>query len=134
MAMLRYYRILVEGKEPMSNTDLKWKKSRFSEAGNRPNCVEVAEDGEQVLIRESEEPSKQIIASREDVVAFRDGIKAGLAFGDVGKFNVYSDYSAVVIQLGDQEIRTSTANYLVFTAGVVAGDLDFIEVVTEASA
>lgn len=63
----------------MTNAGLKWVKSRFSEAGTHPRCVEVAEDGE-------------------------------------------------------QRVGTPRTNYALFVAGVIAGDLDYIEPVAGVTA
>ncbi|MCG3040249.1 DUF397 domain-containing protein [Streptomyces sp. S1A] len=56
--------------------ELEWQKSSFS--GNEgPNCVEVARRGDDVLIRESDEPGLVLAASRAGLAAFIEGIKAG---------------------------------------------------------
>ncbi|MBN3930382.1 DUF397 domain-containing protein [Streptomyces verrucosisporus] len=53
-----------------------WQKSSFS-GSEGPNCVEVARRGDDVLIRESDEPGLVLAASRADLAAFITGIKAG---------------------------------------------------------
>ncbi|MGY1451854.1 DUF397 domain-containing protein [Streptomyces sp. SS8] len=53
-----------------------WQKSSFSGAEG-PNCVEVARRGDDVLIRESDEPGLVLAASRAGLAAFIAGIKAG---------------------------------------------------------
>ncbi|MFH0244244.1 DUF397 domain-containing protein [Streptomyces sp. HK10] len=56
--------------------ELEWQKSSFS--GNEgPNCVEVARRGDDLLIRESDEPGLVLATSRAGLAAFIAGIKAG---------------------------------------------------------
>lgn len=111
----------------MTNAGLKWVKSRFSEAGAHPCCVEVAEDGELVRIRESEDPTAEIIVPRGDVIMFRDAVKSG-DVTDMGGFDP-SDGSddMVILRYRGQQIRTPKVNYALFVAGVIAGDFDYIE-------
>ncbi|MDH2412255.1 DUF397 domain-containing protein [Streptomyces fenghuangensis] len=55
---------------------IQWQKSSFSGGGGE-NCVEVARRGDDVLIRESDEPGLVLAASRAGLAAFIEGIKAG---------------------------------------------------------
>ncbi|MFP8907241.1 DUF397 domain-containing protein [Streptomyces atacamensis] len=55
---------------------IQWQKSSFSGGGGE-NCVEVARQGDGLLIRESEEPGLVLAASRADLAAFIAGTKAG---------------------------------------------------------
>ncbi|MEU6232060.1 DUF397 domain-containing protein [Kitasatospora sp. NPDC047058] len=54
---------------------LNWQKSSFS--GNQANCVELAQDGELIHIRESDEPSKVVTTTRVKLDAWIRGAKAG---------------------------------------------------------
>ncbi|WP_030680860.1 DUF397 domain-containing protein [Streptomyces rimosus] len=53
-----------------------WQKSSFSGAGGE-NCVEIARRGEEVFIRESDNPNAIAIANRGKFAAFITGVKAG---------------------------------------------------------
>jgi hypothetical protein len=44
----------MSGVQPNQNAPLTWRKSSFSSLGN---CVEVAANGEQVLVRDSKDPA-----------------------------------------------------------------------------
>ncbi|MFD4835301.1 DUF397 domain-containing protein [Streptomyces uncialis] len=60
----------------MTDTPLIWRKSSFS-GGNGPNCVEVAPQGDRVLIRESDAPAVIVTTDRAKLAAFVAGVKAG---------------------------------------------------------
>ncbi|WP_405643070.1 DUF397 domain-containing protein [Streptomyces uncialis] len=60
----------------MTDTPLIWRKSSFS-GGNGPNCVEVAPQGDRVLIRESDRAAEVIVTDRAKLAAFVAGVKAG---------------------------------------------------------
>jgi DNA-binding sugar fermentation-stimulating protein len=55
--------------------ELRWRKSSFST--DTGACVEVAEDGERILLRESDEPGVVICTTRRKLRAFIEGAKAG---------------------------------------------------------
>ncbi|MEM8924517.1 MAG: DUF397 domain-containing protein [Actinomycetota bacterium] len=56
---------------------LTWRKSSFS-SGNGGACVEVADGGDAVLMRNSKRPDEGAIAfTRAEVAAFIDGCRAG---------------------------------------------------------
>lgn len=53
-----------------------WVKSSYSDAGGN-NCVEVAEAGQRILLRESETPEGVITADQSAFRGLVTGIKAG---------------------------------------------------------
>jgi hypothetical protein len=55
--------------------ELKWKKS--SASGSQGNCVELAEQGDLILIRESEHPETVIATTPEKLAAFIEGARRG---------------------------------------------------------
>ncbi|MFF3258722.1 DUF397 domain-containing protein [Streptomyces sp. NPDC002932] len=57
------------------NTGIRWQKSSFSGGGEQ--CVEVARDAEQILMRESDDPGAVTTTSRAKFAAFIKGVKAG---------------------------------------------------------
>ncbi|MFI5686801.1 DUF397 domain-containing protein [Streptomyces sp. NPDC051636] len=60
----------------MSASEIKWQKSSFSGGGGE-NCVELAEHDGGILMRESDDPSRVVVTSREKLQAFLLGVKAG---------------------------------------------------------
>lgn len=60
----------------MSASPTKWQKSSFSGGGGE-NCVEVADQDNGILMRESDDPTRIIVTSREKFAAFVQGVKAG---------------------------------------------------------
>ncbi|MFB7907838.1 DUF397 domain-containing protein [Kitasatospora sp. NPDC056076] len=54
---------------------LNWQKSSFS--GDQANCVEIASDGDLVLLRESDDPSIVVTTTRAKLNAWIQGAKAG---------------------------------------------------------
>lgn len=56
---------------------IKWQKSSFSGADNNQNCVELAQAGDQIKMREGERPEIVITTSRANLAAFIKGVKAG---------------------------------------------------------
>lgn len=53
-----------------------WRKSSFSSAGN--DCVELAQIGDTVLLRDSKHPEQgHFIFTRSELAAFIAGAKAG---------------------------------------------------------
>ncbi|MGY1455407.1 DUF397 domain-containing protein [Streptomyces sp. SS8] len=56
--------------------EFKWQKSSFSE-GEGPNCIEVAQGGGHVLIRESDLPELIITTSPESLESLLRGAKNG---------------------------------------------------------
>ncbi len=56
--------------------ELKWQKSSFSGAGGE-NCVEIAERGDTILIRESDAPNAHTSTSRSKFAALVKGVQAG---------------------------------------------------------
>ncbi|MYZ39701.1 MULTISPECIES: DUF397 domain-containing protein [unclassified Streptomyces] len=57
------------------STEIRWQKSSFS--GDGPQCVEVAEQGGEILIRESDAPNAIATTDRAKFAAFIKGVKAG---------------------------------------------------------
>ncbi|MEV8414776.1 DUF397 domain-containing protein [Streptomyces niveus] len=52
-----------------------WQKSSFS--GEGPQCVEIAENNGDILMRESDDPNTVTTTSRDKFAAFIAGVKAG---------------------------------------------------------
>ncbi|KPI13120.1 protein of unknown function DUF397 [Actinobacteria bacterium OK074] len=59
--------------------DLQWRKSSFSDDTDAGNCVEVARFGDDLLIRESDEPGAIVTTAPELLRTFLAGIKARAA-------------------------------------------------------
>ncbi|MDK0521414.1 DUF397 domain-containing protein [Streptomyces sp. ML-6] len=57
------------------SADIEWQKSSFSGGGEQ--CVEVAGQGDEILVRESDDPSAVTRTSRSKFAAFIQGVKAG---------------------------------------------------------
>ncbi|MEV5201656.1 DUF397 domain-containing protein [Streptomyces sp. NPDC053720] len=57
------------------SADIEWQKSSFSGGGEQ--CVEVARQAEDILVRESDDPSAVTRTSRSKFAAFIQGVKAG---------------------------------------------------------
>ncbi|MFC9752779.1 DUF397 domain-containing protein [Streptomyces sp. NPDC056921] len=57
------------------SADIEWQKSSFSGGGEQ--CVEVAWQGEEILVRESDDPHTVTRTSRAKFAAFIQGVKAG---------------------------------------------------------
>ncbi|MFF3753914.1 DUF397 domain-containing protein [Streptomyces sp. NPDC002018] len=55
--------------------EINWQKSSFS--GEGAQCVEVAEHGGRIQVRESDEPNVVATTSRANLAAFIAGVKAG---------------------------------------------------------
>lgn len=55
--------------------ELRWRKSSFS--ADTGACVEVAEEGDWVLLRESDDPDVVVRTTRRKLRAFLEGAKAG---------------------------------------------------------
>ena len=61
----------------MNTDDLIWRQSSFSGGGNS-NCIEVAEAGELIAMRNSNHPDRGILLfTRAEIDAFLKGAKAG---------------------------------------------------------
>ncbi|MFW6695126.1 DUF397 domain-containing protein [Streptomyces sp. MAR4 CNX-425] len=56
--------------------DVEWRKSSFSEQPDG-NCLEVAAEGDVILVRESDEPNIVLRTTPEKLRAFLAGVKAG---------------------------------------------------------
>ncbi|MFJ2440594.1 DUF397 domain-containing protein [Streptomyces sp. NPDC087658] len=56
--------------------EIKWQKSSFSDPGGQ--CIEVAEHGGGLLVRESDDPNVITTTSRARFAALTAGIKSGL--------------------------------------------------------
>jgi hypothetical protein len=53
-----------------------WRKSSYSSAGN--DCVELADGGDAVLLRDSKHPDQgHLTFTRSELAAFIAGVKAG---------------------------------------------------------
>ncbi|MER5413928.1 DUF397 domain-containing protein [Streptomyces virginiae] len=58
--------------------DIKWEKSRYSTDAEGSNCLEVGEgEGDEILLRESDDPSVIIRTTRAKMQAFLDGAASG---------------------------------------------------------
>ncbi|MFD5501364.1 DUF397 domain-containing protein [Streptomyces sp. NPDC127061] len=57
------------------SVDIEWQKSSFSGGGEQ--CVEVARQAEEILVRESDDPRVVTRTSRSKFAAFIQGVKAG---------------------------------------------------------
>ncbi|MEL5957523.1 DUF397 domain-containing protein [Streptomyces sp. CLV115] len=57
------------------SADIEWQKSSFSGGGEQ--CVEVARQAEEILVRESDDPRVVTRTSRSKFAAFIQGVKAG---------------------------------------------------------
>ncbi|WP_217196012.1 DUF397 domain-containing protein [Streptomyces buecherae] len=57
----------------MSN--INWQKSSFS--GDRDDCVELGQQGEKIVMRESDEPNVVVTTTRAKLAAFIVGVKNG---------------------------------------------------------
>ncbi|GGV81332.1 hypothetical protein GCM10015535_21050 [Streptomyces gelaticus] len=55
--------------------DLHWRKSSFS--ADTGSCVELAEEGGDILLRESDDPEVIVRTTRKKLRAFLAGAKAG---------------------------------------------------------
>ncbi|MGW0854439.1 DUF397 domain-containing protein [Streptomyces sp. NBC_00247] len=58
------------------NTEIEWQKSSFSGGGGE-QCVEIAEEAGQILMRESDDPSIVTVTTPAKFAAFIKGVKAG---------------------------------------------------------
>ncbi|WP_406400195.1 DUF397 domain-containing protein [Streptomyces uncialis] len=58
------------------SASIQWQKSSFS-GGQGADCVEVAPQGDRVLIRESDRAAEVIVTDRAKLAAFVAGVKAG---------------------------------------------------------
>ncbi|MEV8414777.1 DUF397 domain-containing protein [Streptomyces niveus] len=58
------------------NPEITWQKSSFSGGGGE-QCVEIAENNGDILMRESDDPNAITTTSREKFAAFIAGVKAG---------------------------------------------------------
>lgn len=58
--------------------DIKWEKSRYSTDAEGSNCLEVsAGEGDEILLRESDDPAVIIRTTRAKLQAFIDGARSG---------------------------------------------------------
>ncbi|MGW6454934.1 DUF397 domain-containing protein [Streptomyces sp. NPDC055078] len=58
------------------SASIEWQKSSFS-GGDGPNCVEIAQHENSILLRESDTPALVITTDRAKLAAFIHGVKAG---------------------------------------------------------
>ncbi|MFF2957645.1 DUF397 domain-containing protein [Streptomyces sp. NPDC057963] len=58
------------------SADIEWQKSSFSGGGGE-QCIEVARHTDDILMRESDDPSVVTTTSRAKFAAFIQGVKAG---------------------------------------------------------
>ncbi|MEU7046195.1 DUF397 domain-containing protein [Streptomyces varsoviensis] len=56
--------------------ELKWQKSSYSGAGGE-NCVEIAGQGDTIMIRESDAPNVRTSTSRSNFADLIKGVQAG---------------------------------------------------------
>ncbi|MBP0458663.1 DUF397 domain-containing protein [Streptomyces bomunensis] len=61
----------------MMSTEPTWQKSSFSGGGDSSQCVEIAELGGKILIRESDDPAGITTTTPANLAAFIAGVKAG---------------------------------------------------------
>ena len=60
----------------MSDDPIRWRKSTFSGAAS--DCVELAQAGADVLVRDSKDPSGPVLRlTREQVAGWLAGVRAG---------------------------------------------------------
>ncbi len=59
----------------MSDRDLSWIKARKSFPNSA--CIELAADGEMIVLRNSRDPGVEIRYTRDELAAFLDGAKRG---------------------------------------------------------
>lgn len=57
--------------------DIQWRKSSKSADADGDNCLELAESGGEILMRESDNPDVVVRTSRVKLRAFLIGAKAG---------------------------------------------------------
>ncbi|MET8773295.1 MULTISPECIES: DUF397 domain-containing protein [unclassified Streptomyces] len=57
--------------------DPQWQKSSFSTDAEDTNCIELAMQGDEILLRESEEPESIVTTTPVKLAAFLAGVKAG---------------------------------------------------------
>ncbi|MFJ4903332.1 MULTISPECIES: DUF397 domain-containing protein [unclassified Streptomyces] len=57
--------------------DIQWRKSSKSADADGDNCLELAESGGEIFVRESDNPDVVIRTSRVKLRAFLGGAKAG---------------------------------------------------------
>lgn len=55
--------------------ELHWQKSSFS--ADTGSCIEIAEEGDQIFLRESDDPEVVVRTTRRKLRAFLEGAKAG---------------------------------------------------------
>lgn len=61
----------------MDHVHVQWRKSSYSTDADGTNCLELAVDGGDILLRESEEPGVIVRTTPEKLRAFVAGVKAG---------------------------------------------------------
>lgn len=63
--------------EGVRYVDIQWRKSSKSSGAEGNNCLELAEDGGEILLRESDNPDVIVRTTRTKLRAFLGGAKAG---------------------------------------------------------
>jgi Domain of unknown function (DUF397) len=61
----------------MARDEIHWQKSSYSAGGDGGQCIELAATGDDVLMRESDDPGSILTASREKLRYFVLGVKSG---------------------------------------------------------
>ncbi|WP_405642299.1 DUF397 domain-containing protein [Streptomyces uncialis] len=61
----------------MKHDEIQWQKSTHSSGGDGGQCIEIATEGDTVLLRESDTPGTVVTTTPEKLRAFLLGIKAG---------------------------------------------------------
>lgn len=61
----------------MTNAEIHWQKSSFSNGGDGAQCIELASTADGIVIRESSDIGAVVTTSREKLRAFLLGVKAG---------------------------------------------------------
>ncbi|MYY11134.1 DUF397 domain-containing protein [Streptomyces sp. SID4919] len=61
----------------MKHDEIQWQKSSHSSGGDGGQCIEIATEGDTVLLRESDTPGTVVTTTPEKLRAFLLGIKAG---------------------------------------------------------
>ncbi|MFJ8825678.1 DUF397 domain-containing protein [Streptomyces sp. NPDC102467] len=57
-------------------TTANWQKSSFSGSGDGNACVELASSGDQILLRESDDASVELVAGRAPLASLIQTLKA----------------------------------------------------------
>ncbi|MFF3730050.1 DUF397 domain-containing protein [Streptomyces sp. NPDC002476] len=56
---------------------MRWQKSSFSGGGDGNDCVELAIDGDQMRLRESDDPRTELVVTSLELAQLLRGVKGG---------------------------------------------------------